>query len=199
MGAATDGIVRTGPAYTLSIHSTTDQQAAWLQRCNPEYLLTYPSNVMALMQHSQQHGWRLNKRARCTFGEIVEPHVRAACQRIWNVPLVDMYSSQEVGYIALECPDRDAYHVQCENVLVEVVDEAGHACQPGEIGRLLVTTLHNFAMPLIRYDIGDYAEVGEACECGRGLPVLKRIVGRPTQYVDLAQWRSPLAGSRTGE
>jgi phenylacetate-CoA ligase len=42
----------------------------------------------------------------------------------------------------------------------------------------VVTTLHNFAMPLIRYEIGDYAEVGKPCECGRGLPVLNRILGR---------------------
>ena len=47
-----------------------------------------------------------------------------------------------------------------------------------EVGKVVVTTLHNFAMPLIRYDIGDFAEVGAPCACGRGLPVLKRILGR---------------------
>src|SRR5262249_34738987 len=48
----------------------------------------------------------------------------------------------------------------------------------GEVGRVVVTTLRNFAMPLLRYVIGDYAEVGALCDCGRGLPVLKRILGR---------------------
>ncbi|MCW5606054.1 MAG: hypothetical protein KIT18_16045, partial [Burkholderiales bacterium] len=43
---------------------------------------------------------------------------------------------------------------------------------------IVVTALHNFAMPLVRYEIGDYAEVGPPCPCGRGLPVLKRIIGR---------------------
>ena len=55
-------------------------------------------------------------------------------------------------------------------------DEQGGSA-PGAVGRVVVTTLHNFAMPLIRYDIGDFAEAGEACPCGRGLPVLRRIVG----------------------
>jgi phenylacetate-CoA ligase len=63
-------------------------------------------------------------------------------------------------------------------VLVEILDERGRACAPGETGRVVVTDLHNFATPLVRYVIGDYAEVGEPCPCGRGLPVLSRIAGR---------------------
>jgi phenylacetate-CoA ligase len=63
-------------------------------------------------------------------------------------------------------------------VLVEVLDERGAPCPPGKIGRVVVTALHNFAMPLIRYELGDLAEVGSACSCGRGLPVLRRILGR---------------------
>jgi phenylacetate-CoA ligase len=78
----------------------------------------------------------------------------------------------------LQCPHSENYHVQSENLLVEILDEAGQPCRPGETGRVVITTLHNFATPLIRYEIGDYAEVGEACACGRGLPVLKRIMGR---------------------
>jgi phenylacetate-CoA ligase len=42
----------------------------------------------------------------------------------------------------------------------------------------VITDLHNFATPLLRYDIGDYAEVAPACRCGRGLPALRRIIGR---------------------
>jgi phenylacetate-CoA ligase len=92
--------------------------------------------------------------------------------------MVDMYTCQEAGYLALQCPDHPHYHVQSENVLLEVVDDQGLPCAPGEVGRVLVTSLNNFATPLIRYEIGDYAEVGAACSCGRGLPVLKRIMGR---------------------
>lgn len=178
-GAATRGIVRTGAAHSLTIQSTVDQQAEWLQRRDPDYLLTYPSNVVALAQHSQKHGWRLPKlREVRTFGELVEPQVRRICRSQWGVPLVDMYSSQEVGYIALQCPESENYHVQCENVLVEVLDDEGRSCDPGQIGRVVVTALHNLAMPMIRYEIGDYAEPGEPCKCGRGLLVLRRILGR---------------------
>jgi phenylacetate-CoA ligase len=178
-GPATHGIVNTGPSYTLNIHSTTQQQADWLLRRDPDYLLTYPSNVMALVQHFQQIGRRPGRLKEVrTFGELLEPHVRRACREFWGTPVVDMYSSQEVGYIALQCPKTENYHVQSENVLVEVLDEQGRLCAPGQIGRVVITALHNFAMPLIRYEIGDYAEVGEACACGRGLPTLRRIMGR---------------------
>ena len=89
-----------------------------------------------------------------------------------------MYSAEEAGCIALQCPQTDNYHVQSESLLVEVLDDKGDPCEPGEIGRVILTTLHNFAMPLIRYQIGDYAEAGGPCPCGRGLPTLKRILGR---------------------
>ena len=75
-------------------------------------------------------------------------------------------------------------------MIVEVVDASGEACRPGEIGQVLVTPLFNYATPLLRYELGDYAEVGEACACGRGLPVLRRILGRE---------RNALLGTQTGE
>jgi len=91
---------------------------------------------------------------------------------------VDLYTAREVGYIALQCPDHEHYHTQSENLLVEILDESGNPCEAGETGRVVVTTLHNYATPLIRYDIGDFAQVGAPCPCGRGLAVIERILGR---------------------
>lgn len=96
----------------------------------------------------------------------------------WGVEIVDSYSSEELGYIALQCPEHEHYHVQMESLIVEVLDENGMPCGVGEVGQVAVSTLHNFAMPLLRYASGDYAEVGAPCGCGRGLPVLTRILGR---------------------
>lgn len=178
-GPATKDIVQTGPSATLHINCSIEEQAKWLLRQDPEYLLTYPSNVHSLARHMEESGMRLTRlREVRTFGELLEPHVRAACREAWNVEVVDMYSSQEVGYIALQCPRSEHYHAQSENVLVEVLDPTGNPCGPGQVGRVVLTALHNFATPLLRYDIGDFAEVGEPCVCGRGLLVLKRIMGR---------------------
>jgi phenylacetate-CoA ligase len=96
---------------------------------------------------------------------------------------VHNYTSSECGYMALQCPEHDHLHVQSELLLIEVLDANDRPCQPGEVGRVVVTPLHGFATPLIRCEIGDEAEVGEPCACGRGLPVLKRIVGRTYDYL----------------
>ena len=185
-GSSTQGVVQTGPCVILSIHSTIEQQASWLKENAPGYLLSYPSALRALADYFIAHGQCLPglKEVR-SFGEIVEPGCREACRRAWGVEIADAYSSQEVGYITIQCPECEHHHVQSENVLVEVLKEHGQPCGPGEIGQVVVTTLHNFAMPLLRYAIGDYAEVGERCGCGRGLPVLKRILGRQRNILRL--------------
>ncbi|MBX7166852.1 MAG: hypothetical protein K1X74_11030 [Pirellulales bacterium] len=178
-GNATIDIVRTGPAVTLDIHTPIDQQVEWLIAEQPNYLLTYPSNLIALASTFAAKNLTLpTLREARTIGEVCDRKVRKICRDVWNVPVVDVYSSEEFGHLAIQCPRNEHYHVMAENVLLELLDDAGKPCKPGEVGRVVLTSLHNFAMPLIRYEIGDYAELGDRCECGRGLPVLKRILGR---------------------
>jgi phenylacetate-CoA ligase len=119
------------------------------------------------------------------FGETVSDELRQQCRERLGVPLTDVYSSQEVGPIAAMCPESGLYHVHAESLIVEVLDEAGQPCKPGETGRVVITDLHNFATPLLRYEIRDYAEVGPQCPCGRGLPTLRRIVGRERNLMRL--------------
>ena len=183
-------LFHTGPAAALHIHTPIDQQAEWLVRQDPGHLMTFPSNLMALLQHCRAAGIVYPRlRSIWTLGEIVTPELRSLAQECWGLPVTDVYSSVEVGYIALQCPEQPHYHVQSETVLVEVIDEDGRPCRPGEVGRIMVTPLHNFAMPLLRYAIGDYAEVGAPCRCGRGLPVLSRVLGRTRNMLVLPSGR----------
>jgi len=185
-GASSHGVYKSGSSTVLSINATIDEQWIWLKKQNPEYLLTYPSALKGLLEKSKKEGRILtNLREVSTLAEIVTDEMRDTVRKIWNVPLKDMYSSQEVGYMALQCPDYEHYHVQSESVILEVLNDNNQSCKPGEIGRVVITTLHNFASPLIRYEIGDYAEVGETCPCGRGLPVLNKIMGRERNLVSL--------------
>ena len=178
-GPATDDVVVTGTSSNYHILLPVDQLVEKLVVDLPGYLLSHPSVILGLARHCLDHGIALPdlKEVR-TLGESPDESVRDLCREAWKVPMVDMYTCQEAGYLALQCPEHPHYHVQSENVLLEVVDDAGQPCGPGEVGRVLITSLNNFATPLIRYELGDYAEVGASCPCGRGLPVLKRIMGR---------------------
>lgn len=197
-GPSVNIVYPSGPLAMLSITASVDEQLAWLQQQNPAYLLTYPSNLLALANRSMQTGATLtNLKEVRTLGEIVNAEVRATCKKAWGAKLVDQYSCQEAGYLALQCPQHEHYHLQSESTLVEILNAQNEPCDPGEIGRVVVTPLHNYASPLIRYDIGDYAEVGERCTCGRGLPVITRILGRVRNMLVLPSGdrRWPLVGS----
>jgi phenylacetate-CoA ligase len=177
-GPATSAFA-TGPSVVRSLVIDIDEQLRWLEAENPDYVLSFATNLQALARRSLELGVRLPrlKQAR-TFGETLLPDARDIVRKAWGVGIADSYSSEELGYIALQCPEHEHYHLQSESLIVEVLDADGAPCAPGETGQVVVSTLHNFAMPLLRYASGDYAEVGDPCACGRGLPVLKRIVGR---------------------
>ena len=186
-GTATHGLVATGPSAVLGVKEDIDAQLHWLQGQQPAYLLTYPSNLRELLKRSRELGVLLpTLREARTFGEVLPEEVRELCRTAWSVPVTDVYSAEEIGYIALQCPQQEHYHAQSEGVFVEILDEHGRACAPGEIGRVVVTALHNFATPLVRYELGDFAVGGVPCGCGRGLPVIRRIMGRTRNILQSA-------------
>lgn len=189
-GPATAGVISTGPCALLNLRTDLDEQLAWLQRQAPQYLLTNATNLRWIAAIAREKGLRLPGLLQArSFGGPIDDGIRETVREAWNVEVVDLYTSEEVGYIALQCPQSTSYHIQSENLIVEILDTAGNPCAPGEVGRVVLSTLHNFAMPLIRYEIGDYAEAGEPCACGRGLPVIRRILGRERNMLRLPDGR----------
>jgi phenylacetate-CoA ligase len=178
-GPPVSTVYPTGPAALLDVRCPIADQVAWLREQAPAYLLSHAVNLHFLARHCREHGIRLpTLRGLRSSGEVLSEAARLACQEAWGLHPVDMYSAVEIGYLALQCPEHGQLHVQAENALVEVLDSDGRPCGPGEVGRVVVTPLHNFAMPLLRYELGDLAEVGPPCACGRSLPVLRRVLGR---------------------
>ena len=131
---------------------------------------------LALRDHSKE--LRDGLREIRVYGETFCPESRRNAGDALCVRITDMYCSQEVGIIACQCPEFQYLHVSAEALIVEVIRDDGSPCLPGEIGRVVITDLRNFATPLIRYEIGDYAEVGPQCPCGRGAPTISQVLGR---------------------
>jgi phenylacetate-CoA ligase len=187
----------TGPGLGMPITLPPRTQAAELRALRPGALQTYPNNLDALIDALAEGGgpWPELRHLQ-TIGETVSPRLRGKARGYFGLEIEDVYSAQEVGTIAIQCPDCGQYHVMAESVIVEVLDDEGQPCQPGEIGRVVVTDVTNFATPVIRYEIGDYAEVGGPPSCGRGLPTLARILGRDRNLIVMPDGsrRWPLTG-----
>lgn len=173
------GVGETGPVHALDIESDIDGQLDWLARGKPRYMLTYPTNLAELIRQSVRRGIDLTCVEQITTVSECLPHdLRELAGKHWGARICDTYSSQETGYLALQAPEGDHYLVPEEVVYLEILDDEDQPVAPGEVGRVVVTPMHNFAMPLIRYEIGDYAEMGAESPCGRTLMVLNRIMGR---------------------
>jgi phenylacetate-CoA ligase len=175
----------TGPSLGLSNAMDLQSIAEVLMDFKPHVLLAYPTSLAGLTGHCRAAGITLPSLKHIhTMGETLSQHVRDEATAYWGATVEDTYSSNELGYIALQCPVSGLYHAMAESHLVEVLDENGAPCREGEVGRVVVSDLHNFATPMLRYEIGDFAEVAGPCACGRGLnPTFKRIVGRERNLV----------------
>jgi phenylacetate-CoA ligase len=186
-------LFETGPSMIIDNKTDLTEQIEQVMRFRPDSLLIYPTNLAAMLDRVDAIPGL--KRVR-TIGETLPDAVREEAEDRLGVTVRDCYSSEEAGYFAIECPEGGRYHLMAESLLVEVVDAAGRPCAEGEIGRVLVTDLQNHATPMIRYEIGDHAEVGGPCPCGRGLPTLRRILGRTRNMVLLPDGRThwPITG-----
>lgn len=104
---------------------------------------------------------------------------RELIEKAFGAPVFETYGSREFMLIGGECDRHDGLHLTAENLLVEILDDDGNPARDGVEGNVVITDLYNYGMPFIRYANGDRAIAGfSACDCGRGLPLLKKVVGR---------------------
>jgi phenylacetate-CoA ligase len=153
-------------------------KAEELSLLDPTFLYTFPSYLEILLNRLAETGRRLPSLKRIFTGaEVLEDSLRQRAKKELGIDIAENYGSTE-AFMAWECPAGNR-HINAEHVLIEIVDESGHSVAPGQLGRVLVTTLENRLAPLVRYEIGDYAIAAEGpCECGRTLPLIGKIVGR---------------------
>lgn len=172
-------IYPTGPALLLDYRAEAAELLRVIVREKPAYLTTFPSLLRELLRESRRTGLLPEglREVRST-GEALAPEVRARCAELWGAKVTEIYTAADAGIIAVPCPEHNALHVQAESVFVEILRDDGAPCEAGEEGRVVLTPLHNFAMPLLRYEIGDRAVPGPPCACGRTLPVLAAVPGR---------------------
>ncbi|MES1166646.1 MAG: hypothetical protein ABUL68_01455, partial [Pseudomonadota bacterium] len=181
-GPAISAIYATGPAAGFDSERPVADQAAWLARERPDYLSAPPKALHALAMHLRERKQKPPRLRALRCDGIAPPDLTPLCQEVFGVSPIVSVVLPETGCLALQCPEHGKLHVMAEGILAEIMDFSGAPCPPGQPGRLVVTPLHNFAMPLLRYDVGDYAEVGPLqAPCGRPFPSLVRVMGRASE------------------
>ncbi|OGD27395.1 MAG: hypothetical protein A2Y56_03365 [Candidatus Aminicenantes bacterium RBG_13_63_10] len=121
--------------------------------------------------------------------EVLDDPSRSLLASTFGCPVLDFYFTFEGGCLAWECPACGGYHMNTDMVLIEVIRD-GKPVSPGEEGEVVITNLHSYAMPLIRYRQGDSVVLsGKEPRCGRGLPLLDRIYGRKEDLLVLRSGR----------
>jgi len=170
----------TGKLLYVSRTWPPEQVLKFAARNGVAYLTGRPKSMQYLALDALLRAENLSLHGLLCFGTAVTEDERADCRAAFGAEIWSHYSSKEMGPIAHQCPSCAHLHVNAESILVEVVDDDGRAVSPGALGRVVSTSLYSTAQPLVRYEQGDLAVAGEACSCGRTLPVLQRVAGRVT-------------------
>jgi phenylacetate-CoA ligase len=173
------------PAFEMS-KSRLDEFVDRIRARRPRMLFGYPSALSKIAQHAQSRGLDMHAlgiRVAFVTSERLYDDQRRTIEHVFGCPVANGYGSRDAGFIAHECPS-GGMHLTAEDVIVEIVDDAGRVLPSGEAGEIVVTHLATRDFPFIRYRTGDRAVMDDRpCACGRGLPLLREIQGRATDFV----------------
>jgi phenylacetate-CoA ligase len=166
-------------SFLLS-EATTPEFLRRLNRARPRVIVAYTNPLYAFARFLQEHGLTPHRpRAIVVGAEKLYDFQRGLIESVFQAPVFETYGSREFMLLGAECDRHTGLHLTTEHILVEVLDDDGRPTPEGEEGNVVVTDLYNYGMPFVRYANGDRAIAGwGACSCGRGLPLLKRVVGR---------------------
>lgn len=165
----------------LMINTFSQSDALWndvharARTFRPLLIVGYVSSLEAFAGYLQQTN-RTIPGVKCAVAaaEPLFDDTRRRIEEGLGVPLWNTYGCREFMSVAAECERRDGLHIHAENLVVETASEDLE--DPSEI---LITDLHNYGMPFVRYANGDLGRMaGSDCPCGRGLPRLQAIEGR---------------------
>lgn len=173
------------PAFEMST-PRLDGFVAWLRREKPRMVFGYPSALSVIARHAQARGVRLDDlgvRVAFVTSERLYDDQRRIIETTFGCRVANGYGGRDAGFIAHECPS-GSLHLSAEDIVVEVVDAQGRVLPPGQAGEIVVTHLATAEYPFVRYRTGDIGVLDDRrCSCGRGLPLLRDLQGRSTDFV----------------
>lgn len=185
--ALRDKILRTQliPAFEMSETNLT-RFVEQIKQARPAMLFGYPSSLSLIAKHADKIGQKMDTlgiKVAFVTSEKLYDNQRSIIESTFGCPVANGYGGRDAGFIAHQCPE-DGMHITAEDIIVEIIDENGLPQPAGVAGEVVITHLATGDFPFIRYRTGDIAVLDDgSCACGRGLPMLKEIQGRTTDFV----------------
>ncbi len=150
----------------------------------PGLLFGHAHSIFILAEALRSRDCTLNPSGIISTSMMLLPSERRVIEEVFGVPVTNRYGCEEVSLISCECEQHDGMHLNSDHVIVEFIRDDGSICEPGEDGRIVVTELINFGMPMIRYEVGDRGVPSDrVCPCGRGLPLMETVTGRTADFL----------------
>lgn len=158
--------------------------------CKINFLRGYPSAIFTFAKYLKQSGRTIPLVSVFTTAEMLHDHQRLLIEEVFCCKAFDTYGCGDGMGGANECEKHEGMHINIETSYMQIIKENGEEALPGESGEIVLTSFHDYAMPLIRYAPGDMAVKGtSACSCGRTLPMISKIIGRTSDLIELANGR----------
>ena len=159
-----------------------------LSKSKFDALQSYPSIYLLLAEYIRNH--EISPRIIFSTAETLGEKSRRKIKSVFNTELFELYGTYEFGRIAFECEQHCGMHIISDHYIIEVLRD-GEQVSLGEKGEIVITGLHNYTMPFIRYRIGDIGILSDACVCGcgRNYPLIKGIEGRIDDFLELPSGR----------
>ena len=182
-----DQLLRTHllPAFQMS-GTQMDGYIQKIRALRPKMIFGYASAIALLARHAESSGESLSNLGvivAFTTGETLFPDQRSVIERVFDAPVANGYGSRDAGFIAHQC-ELGSLHISAEHIIVEILDSSGAPVRAGERGEIVTTHMATADFPFIRYRTGDMAVAEDKqCACGRGLPVLREVFGRSTDFI----------------
>jgi len=168
----------------ISIFYPAEKQIALLKEFKPNVIKGYTSNLSILAEQFREATKEIRPRLVFSGAEILDAASRRSISSAFGGELFDLYGCNEFNLLAWECRAHNGYHINSDSVLMEFLDDDGEAVAPGEMGKVVCTSLFNYVMPLIRYELDDMAvPAKDECTCGVTLPLIKSIEGRADDFL----------------
>jgi phenylacetate-CoA ligase len=167
------------------------EYASIINSFRPKFIRGYASSLYFFACWLEKNDVKLHElKGIFSTSEKLYPAMRAKITGVFGCPVFDTYGLYDGSVTAFECEEHAGLHIDTERSVMEIVDRNGEQMSSGE-GRIVATSLYNYAMPFLRYDTGDDGNLlAGSCSCGRGYRLLKEVNGRTVDVLVTPEGKS---------